>query len=70
MLKLPNWVLFFYIYCNASSIAVDSTFYQLTKDRYKDYLIGFFSKKLNTTIQNYNITETKCLTLVFFMKKF
>jgi hypothetical protein len=70
VLRSPDWNRPFHIYCDASSMAVESALCQPAEDGGKDHPIAFASKQLSAVERNYTTTEQECLAMVFSVKKY
>lgn len=65
----PDFSRTFYIQCDASKSGIGSVLFQKDEKNF-DHPIAYFSKKLNKSQRNYNVTELECYAAVASVKKF
>lgn len=57
ILRPFNWLLSFYVLCDASSVAIKSILCQTSREKDNNYLIVFFNRQLNPMEKNYITTK-------------
>ena len=66
----PNWNIPFYVFYDASAVAVGVALCQPHGKLDKDQPVAFASRQLTMAEHNYSTTERECLSMVFSVKKF
>lgn len=69
VLRHPDWTKPFTLYTDASNTCVSGILSQKTEDD-KEYVIEYYSSKLNAAELNYSITEKECLAVVKSIRRF